>query len=115
MRGNLFGPWLQSQLRRREMNQSELARKLETSSSAVSGWVRQGRVPTPESCDKIADALGIPVDEVLMAAGHRPRGLDEWDEDVREVASLMQRLPDNERDAVRDFARWRYERGEKDA
>lgn len=34
-------------------------------------WLRGERVPTRESCRKIAEALYLPVDEVLVAAGHR--------------------------------------------
>jgi transcriptional regulator with XRE-family HTH domain len=40
--------------------------------SLVSRWVNAGRIPSPESCDLLADALGLDVDRVLVAAGHRP-------------------------------------------
>jgi len=105
-----FGAWIDSQLIRRQMSQADLARRLETSNSTVSNWIRGGRVPTPESCDKIADVLGLSVDDVLMAAGHRPRGLDEWPEDVREVANIMVKLPEQHREEIVEFSRWRYER-----
>jgi len=38
----------------------------------VGNWVRGQRVPSPESCDLIADALGVDLDVVLFNAGHRP-------------------------------------------
>lgn len=105
-----FGSWLESQLVRREMSQSDLARKLETSTSTVSNWVNGQRIPSPESCDKLADVFGVSVDEVLGVAGHRPRGLDEWDPDIKEVAGLMQRMPESFRAEIVEFAQWRYER-----
>ena len=35
-------------------------------------WVTGKRIPDPESCDRIADALNIDLDLVLWQAGHRP-------------------------------------------
>lgn len=71
MMSETFGAWLRRQLKRRQMRQADLARRLETSSGVVSHWARDTRVPEPESCQGIADALGLSVDEVLTAAGHR--------------------------------------------
>ena len=67
-----FGAWLQWQLDRREWSQSDFARKAGVSTGLVSNWVSGVRRPSPASVDKIADALMIDVDDVLMRAGHRP-------------------------------------------
>ena len=67
-----FSDWLKDELRRREWNMSDLARRLDISPSVVGRWIRDGRIPTPESCDRIADVLGLDVDRVLVLAGHRP-------------------------------------------
>lgn len=66
-----FAAWLHRQLQRREWNLSDLGRKADVKPSVVSRWSRGERVPSPESCERIADALGLPLDEVLAAAGHR--------------------------------------------
>jgi transcriptional regulator with XRE-family HTH domain len=66
-----FGAWLKRQLNRREWNQSDLARRLETRPGVVSHWVRGDRIPDPESCRAIADALHLDEDLVLALAGHR--------------------------------------------
>ncbi len=81
-----FGPWLGRQLKRREWNQADLARAMNTSSGVVSNWIRGGRVPSPESCDRLADVFGADVDLVLTLAGHRPASLgfdpDDWASDI---------------------------------
>lgn len=71
-----FGPWLESQMLRREWNQSELARRLNVRPAVVSRWIRDERRPSTGSVDKIADVLGLDVDLVLSIAGHRPRDID---------------------------------------
>lgn len=38
----------------------------------VSRWVRDERVPRPDTIDHIADVLGVDVDYALTMAGHRP-------------------------------------------
>ena len=110
MSGMRFGPWLDTQLRERGMTQAELARKMETSTGAVSSWIHGKRHPTPASCRGIAGILRLPVDEVLEAAGHRPPNSGEVPPDVREVATLMEGLPDQHRAEIVAFARWRRER-----
>lgn len=67
-----FGRWLANQMDRREWTQADLARRLSASTGAVSMWLRGERVPSPASCDRIADVFGLPVDDVLTLAGHRP-------------------------------------------
>lgn len=67
-----FGAWLEAQLLRREWNQSDLARRVGVRPAVVSRWIRNERVPSPASADRIADALTLETDEVLTRAGHRP-------------------------------------------
>lgn len=67
-----FAAWVRTQLRRREWNESDLARKLGRSPSTVNRWMRGDRRPDTESCDLIADVLGVDVDLVLSLVGHRP-------------------------------------------
>ena len=110
MVGNRFGPWLDAQLRERGMTQAELARKMETSTGAISSWIHGKRHPTPASCRSIAGILRLPVDVVLEAAGHRPPSRDDLPADVREVAALMEGLPEVHRTEIVAFARWRRER-----
>lgn len=102
--------WLRRQLQRREMRQADLARRVGTSPGTVSSWVNGQRVPDPASCDRIADALGVDVDEVLMLAGHRPRIEEEESQEVRDLAALMRGMPAHVRRQVVEFAEWHRER-----
>lgn len=67
-----FPNWFREQLRRRDWNMSDFSRRSGFSTGVVGHWARGSRVPSPESCDRIADVLGVDVDTVLTLAGHRP-------------------------------------------
>lgn len=67
-----FHTWLRYQLDRREMNASDLARKMDIRPGVISHWVRGERIPSSASCERIADALNVDPDLVLVMAGHRP-------------------------------------------
>lgn len=70
--GQSFSEWFRHQLTRREWSQRDFARRSDLAPSTVSEWYRGTRLPDPESCLKIADALNIDPDLVLVMAGHRP-------------------------------------------
>lgn len=75
-RAEHFGKWLRAVLNSRQMSQSELARRMGKDKGVIGNWVRGERLPSPESCDLIADVLVIPLDEVLAHAGHRPPDIE---------------------------------------
>lgn len=66
-----FHDWFKFELKRREMNQADFARRSGIAPSTVSSWATGDRVPDPESCDLIADVLLVDRDMVLALAGHR--------------------------------------------
>ncbi len=67
-----IGPWLQREMARREWNQSDLSRRVGSSTGVVNQWVHGVRVPSPESCERLADALGADLPYLLTLAGHMP-------------------------------------------
>jgi transcriptional regulator with XRE-family HTH domain len=68
-----FGRWLADELDRRDMTQADFARKVGASTGRVSEWLSGKRRPSPESLDRISDALpGVNLDYLLSIAGHRP-------------------------------------------
>lgn len=71
-RAEHFGKWLREVLKQRGLSQTELARQMEKNKGVVGNWVRGDRLPSPESCDRLADVLLISLDRVLAEAGHRP-------------------------------------------
>lgn len=64
-----FGAWLLAELTRREWLQGDLAHQTGKSHTVVSRWIYSSQ-PTPDSCERIARAFGIPTSEVLRRAGH---------------------------------------------
>jgi transcriptional regulator with XRE-family HTH domain len=86
-----FGTWLEHQLRRRAWSQADFVRNSGLSRSAVSAWITGTRIPDPESCDRIADALHIDVETVLRKAGHLP-DVETLDEFTEELIGLIKRI-----------------------
>ena len=102
-----FRLWLAQRLREQDLSQADFARRLGTRPNTVSGWVTGQRRPDPASCDRIADALGLDVDEVLTAAGHRPARYVEDDPLIREAVALLRHLSPSDRADVVTYARYR--------
>lgn len=77
--------WLQGMLRARSWHQSDLANRMQVNRSMVSKWARGERIPDPPHCRSIAEAFAVPLNEVLVLAGHVPVSLrDEPDHPVRQ-------------------------------
>jgi len=74
-----FGSWLEQRLIDASMGPSEFARKIGVSPNTVSHWFNRGGKPYRKTCYAIAEALGVPVEEVLERAGHRTNILDRPD------------------------------------
>lgn len=89
-----FGPWLRRQLERREgLTQTEFARRAGVSGGTVSDWLRGRRRPHADLADRIADALGADLDEVLALLGVRPREAPRSDDEARaRVVALLGRV-----------------------
>jgi len=77
-------------MRRRECLPSQLAKEIGRSHPTVGRWLTGEDVPSTASCGKLAAYSGIPVEEILGAAGHLPAVRQapaaEWPE-FREYAS----------------------------
>jgi transcriptional regulator with XRE-family HTH domain len=86
-----FGRWLQRQLDRREWTQADFARKVNLSTGTVNHWITAKRIPDPPSCDRIADALFLDVQDVLRHAGHLSETPDD-SEHVRELIAMIRRV-----------------------
>jgi transcriptional regulator with XRE-family HTH domain len=67
-----IGEWLGQQLDRRAWSSSELARRAGISQSSVSNVLTGKQVPGLEFCKGVAQALGVPAEELLRLAGHLP-------------------------------------------
>lgn len=72
-----FGDWLAAAMRQADMDidrqkgggRVALANKLDVSRSTVSRWLDGQALPSPEYFQPIADAVGVPVLDMLVATG----------------------------------------------
>jgi transcriptional regulator with XRE-family HTH domain len=89
-----FGGWLRTQLERRGWSRHYFAQSAGIITSTVYKWTNNEQRPSPKHCVIIADALGVDLDLVLAAAGHRLRD-DVAPGVVRaEIAALLGRVPE---------------------
>lgn len=79
-----FAEWLRRQMALRGLNQSALARELETTHGTVWSWLNRGVQPSSEMCARIARAFGVSAQEVLEMADRiaigdsTPAALPDW-------------------------------------
>ena len=62
--------FLQDLMRRRKKLASQLAADLQVSHATMHRWLTGKDVPSTRSCRVLAEYAGVPVEEVLAAAGH---------------------------------------------
>jgi transcriptional regulator with XRE-family HTH domain len=85
--------WLRGELERRRWSRRKLAERVGTSASRVHDWATGARMPSPENCVRLADALDAGVDYVLMLALHRPlQWHDDDDAALAAVVTLARRV-----------------------
>lgn len=87
---NLVG-YLRSLLRKREITPSRLAREVGVSHATVSRWLSGKDIPSPKSCERLAQYGGVRVEWLLSLASYLPAletaGADQWPE-FREYARV---------------------------
>jgi len=81
--------FLKEVMRRRKRLPSQLAADLGVSHATVSRWLSGEDVPNTQSCRRLAEYSGVPMEKVLSIVGHLPRVAEaastEWPE-FREYA-----------------------------
>lgn len=70
-----FGLWLEARMHRLRLSQSELHRRVGVSQSLISRWLRGKGVPGREVAERLAKELDVPLNELLIQAGHLPRDI----------------------------------------
>jgi hypothetical protein len=88
-----FGRWLIDRLEERSMSKADLARASGIRSGHISRMIYTSP-PETWVCAQIAHALMVPVDEVLVAADHRPADAAPDTPLRKELMALIAELPD---------------------
>ncbi len=83
--------YLKSLLHRRSLSPSRLAKEIGVSHATVSRWLAGKDVPSPRSCERLAEYGGVRAEWLLSLARHLPAlqtaGAAQWPE-FREYARL---------------------------
>jgi transcriptional regulator with XRE-family HTH domain len=98
-----FAKWLTVQLDLRQWKAAELARRSQLTRAAISLMLLARSTPEPASCQKLASALGLPVDLVYEQAGYLGASSTRLSSPKRSLIELVKRLP--EADASKLLAR----------
>lgn len=88
-----FARWFHMILSSRGLSNAAMGRLIDTDGSLVSKWRRGRQRPDSLSCRLIAEALGIPVREVMIQAGHADPGEALDDPVKRRLHELIDLLP----------------------
>jgi len=65
--------FLKEIMRRRKCSPSQLATDLGVSHATVSRWLSSDDIPCIDSCRRLAEYSGVPLEKVLSIVGHLPR------------------------------------------
>jgi len=64
--------FLKEMMRLRKRLPSQIAADLGISHATVSRWLSGKDIPSPQSCRKLAEYSGVPIEKVLSVIGHLP-------------------------------------------
>ena len=110
---NALSAYVAKWLSDHSMAQLRLARQAGVPHATINGLVNHGFIPRPSTLRKLANAMGLPVGQLLVLAGHITE--EEYTTPIgpTDLARLydVSDLSDDEWDQVRDFAR--YVRGKR--
>lgn len=86
---NTLSVWLNNEMATRQWSQSDLARKSGLHRAVISKILSENTKPTPETCQALAEALKLPIEQVYRAANLLPSH-PEQDELVARAEYLLQ-------------------------
>lgn len=104
--GIKFSEWLTQKLAEKDMSQSDLARKSGLTRQAIHYYLSaKSKQPDAFSLKKIADGLGLPVEQVYRAAGV-PVSKQKTDDDIEEIMHQVSTMSEPEKKRVLDLILW---------
>ena len=65
--------FLKEVMRRRQRKPSNMAADLGISHATVSRWLSGQDIPNTQSCRRLAEYSGVPIEQILSIVGHLPR------------------------------------------
>ncbi len=97
--------WLYAQMQERDWSQADLARASGLNKQSIHYYLTQSSKPVhAHALAKIADALGLPVEEVYRAAGFLPR-VPDINETTEEILRELEDMSEQDQQEVLAFIR----------
>lgn len=106
-----FSEWLRNKMG--DMRATELAAKAGIDDGIISRALKGTRIPSPQSLEKIARVLRIPLDVIYNAAGVPVSQLKVKNPKQTELAHIAGELPESDIDDLIELARLRLRRKER--
>ncbi len=95
-----FISWLESELKKRDWQPTDLARKAGLHTASITRVLNGTRNPGPDICRAIAHALNYSPEIVFRQAGLLPPDPEEPDLEIEEAIHLFKRLREDHRQFV---------------
>lgn len=110
-----FSEWLQYVLKERGLTQADLARESGVDKATISRALKMERLPSTDSLQLIAKALGMPTTAVYRAAGLLPDLIDPRQAAVEILGYKLEELDDTQLDEVLQFIEFIQSRDDRRA
>lgn len=89
MEKRTMGLTIASLRREKKMTQAELAAKMGVTDKAVSKWERELSCPDVKSLPKLAEILGISIEELMQAEASAPKTEGSKNQQIHEIVMLV--------------------------
>lgn len=101
-----FSIRLLSELKFLGKSQADLARFLGVRQSTVQQWIQKGSIPAADTALKIAQFINVSLEYLITGKNPPPKTekvIKNYDSDISEIVELLELLPDDEREEVKEI------------
>ena len=101
-----FSIRLLSELKFLGKSQADLARFLGVRQSTVQQWIQKGSIPAADTALKIAQFINVTLEYLITGKNPPPKTgkvIKNYDSDISEIVELLELLPDDEREEVKEI------------
>jgi hypothetical protein len=102
--------WLDNEMKRRHLNDSLLLKRAELSHSVISKARNDIQEIGWEACVKIANALSVSPQIILVKAGHLPQPKEPWSPVEEELVSMFSKVDPKDQDMILEILRHRLDK-----
>lgn len=108
-----FDEWILDELRKREWTPATLAKKSGINAGSLSHILNGSRNPGPDSCIAIADAFGVPREEVFRVVGWL-KPIPREEKTVKEIIYTVDQASPQLKEDILEYARFRLKKEKPD-